>query len=438
MSRIPLLRICLFLVISLGLVACDAKPPDTPTPSLTITPGGPTLEPVLTSEVEEAPTPPGGAILPPGHVTLTVWTIEEFAPIDEDAGGRQLLNQLLAFGRSHPDVTVDVVIKRPSGAGGIMDYLHTAPPVAPDMLPDITLLDSQSLPRVAAEGLVQPLDGLLPPEMMESLFPAAGELGSVDGALMGVPFMLDFEHLVYNTAILTGTGVITWEMILDSGGPYLFPAAEDAPADTALTHYLAAGGTLYDEDGAPRFEIDPLTDVFRFYQLANSQQVIPTTMLQTHSLAESWDAYLNGNALIAHVSAALYLSGRDELLNTAVAPIPGPERAAPPLTSGWHWVIITPDPSRQQLAAELLIWLMSAENLGVWSYASRWLPASAEALAVWPTSDEYVQFAQEQLLVAIPHPGDAYNQIVQPKLSQAVRDVLLGNSSPAAAAAAVP
>jgi ABC-type glycerol-3-phosphate transport system substrate-binding protein len=153
-------------------------------------------------------------------------------------------------------------------------------------------------------------------------------------------------------------------------------------------------------------------------------------------LAESWDAYLNGNALIAHVGAALYLGGRDELLNTAVAPTPGPQKAAPPLVSGWHWTITASDPSRQQLAAELLNWLMSAENLGVWSYSSRWLPALDEALAVWPTDDEYIQFAREQLLIAVPHPDDAYNQIVQPKLTQAVRDVLLGNNSPAAAAAA--
>ena len=75
-------------------------------------------------------------------------------------------------------------------------------------------------------------------------------------------------------------------------------------------------------------------------------------------------------------------------------------------------------------------------NLGVWSYSSRWLPASADALEVWPTDDAYVQFAREQLHLAVAHPGDAYTRVVQSRLAQAVRDVLLGNSSPAAAAAA--
>lgn len=432
MSRYLLL---VSLIASLFLVACGNAEGETPESSLTETPESGTPEAVETDQADGSPTP-GGAILPPGNVTLTIWTVEEFAPADEDPGGRNLLGQLLAFDRSHPDLSIEVLVKRPDGPGSIMDYLQTAPAVAPDVLPDITILSSQNLPLAVDEGVIQALDGLISPEIVGALFPAAGDLARVeDDALMGLPFMLDFEHTVYNSAILTSTAPITWGAVLESGGPYLFPAAQEAPADTALIHYLAAGGALYDEEGNPRFEIDPLTEVFRFYQLANSERVIPAAMLNTRSLAESWEAYQDGGTLIAHTNAALYLAGRDDLLNTAVAPIPGPEEAAPSLATAWHWVILSPDPTRRTLAAELLDWLMAADNLGVWSYSSRWLPASADALAIWPTDDAYVQFAQEQLRLAIAHPGEVYNQVMQPKLAEAVRDVLLGNSSPAEAAA---
>jgi ABC-type glycerol-3-phosphate transport system substrate-binding protein len=430
----PASRVCIGLCL-LIMTGCGSRSTETPTPSLTGTPEAATPQVTPTDQIGEVVTP-GGAILPPGAVTLTIWTIEEFAPADDDPGGRHLLSQILAFERNQPDATVEVVLKRLTGPGGIMDYFHTASQVAPEVLPDIAILDSQLLPQAVAEGVIQPLDDLLSPEVVASLFPAASELGRVDGVLMSIPFMLDFEHLVYNTAILTETVPSTWDVILDSGGPYLFPAAEDAPIDAVLSHYLAAGGTLYDQAGGPRLEIDPLTEVFRFYQSANGQQVIPAAMLQTHSLAESWNAYLSGNALIAHVNAALFLADRADLLNTAVAPIPGPARAAPPLVSGWHWAIATPDASHQRLAAELLNWLMGPENLGVWSYADRWLPATTGALDIWPTDDQYVQFVRDQLQAAVPHPGEAYDQVVQPRLTQAVRDVLLGNSAPAAAAAA--
>lgn len=430
----PVSRVCLGLCLII-MTGCSAQSSGTPTRPSTGTPAATTPRPTPTIQSGEALTP-GGAMLPPGNVTLTMWVIQEFTPSDDDPGGRHLLNQLLAFERSQADVTVDVVEKRLTGPGGIMDYFHTASQVAPDVLPDIAILSSQLLAQAAAEGVLQPLDDLVAPDVITGLYPAAGELARVDGGLVGIPFMIDFEHVVFNTAILTDTIPATWDVVQESGGPYLFPAAEDAPIDAILSHYLAAGGTLYDQSGNPRFQIDPLTEVFRFYQSANAQQVMPAAMLQTHSVSESWNAYLSGNALIAHVDASLFLADRGNLVNTAVAPIPGPERAAPPLVSGWHWVIATPDPSHQRLAAELIDWLMGDENLGVWSYASRWLPATSGALDIWPTDDQYVQFVRDQLQVAVPHPNESYVQLVQPRLTQAVRDVLLGNSSPAAAAAA--
>ncbi len=431
MSRVATRIFCLCLVISMGLSGCDTTPSDTPSP--TETPDTATPQPTPTRDVGLTPTP-GGAFLPPGPVTLTIWTTQEFAPTDEDAGGRLLLNQLLAFDRSHPDLTVEVIVKRPTGPGGIMDYLNTASEVAPSVLPDVTVLNSQMLRTAATFGVVQRLDDLLLPEMVEDLYPVAGQLGRVDGYLLGIPFAVDFEHVVYNTGVLTDTSPTTWEAIIDSDGPYLFPAADGAPVDSTLIHYMAAGGTLYDEEANPRFEIDPLTEVFRFYQRADSGGIIPVAALHTDSLDASWDAYQNGNALIAHTSATRYLSGRAGLLKTAVSPVPGPDKAARSLVSAWHLVIITPDPSRQQLAAELLDWLMAPDNLGVWSYAGRWLPAADGAMAAWPTNDDYVRFAREQILSAIPCPGEEYYQVAQ-SLGLAVRDVLLGRSSPAAAAA---
>jgi len=431
------LWLCLYLVISTGLVGCQLQQPEeaTPSPSPTI-PATLAPDPTPTVDVLSPLTPtPGGTIFPTGPITLTIWTTQQFTPSDEDPGGRLLLAQLLSFERSHPDVSVEVVVKRPVGPGGIMDYVEIASQVAPAVLPDITILSSEMLHQTASTGVIQPLDDILPPEVVEGLFPVANELGRMDGRLMGIPFTLNFHHLIYNTAIFSDSSPAGWTDILDSGGPYFFPADEDAPLNTTLGHYLAAGGTLYNGKGQPRLEIDPLTEVLRFYQRANQEHVIPVATLQTGSLETSWDIYRNGNALITHVDTALYLDRREELLNTAVAAIPGPKKPAPPLVSGWHWALATPDPARQRLAAELLGWLMVADNLGVWSYSSHWLPASEQALAAWPTDDEYVQFARGQILAALPYPADEFYQTLQPRLAQAVRDVLLGNASPAAAAA---
>jgi len=423
---------CLFLCLI--LVGCGAQRKDgTPSPSPTDKPTAVAAEPSPTADPSA---PPTGPIFPTGPLNFTVWMIEDLAPSDAMPGGRLLLDQLLEFDRNRPELELDVVTKRATGPGSIMDYFQTASPVAPDILPDLVVLNDEMLAQAWKQEVIQSLDDL-PQILMDDLFSVAVKLGRIDDHLVGVPFRLELEHLVYNTTVFSETAPSTWDEILDSGGPYLFPAAEDAPVDTTLLHYMAAGGILYDRDGQPDFGIDPLTEVFRFYQQAYSRRVIPAAAQQTRSLAFSWNAYLSGNALVAYVDASSYLSGRDELLNTAVGATPGPNRSGAPLVSAWHWAVVATDPARQQLAVDLIMWLMEADNLGVWSFASQWLPSTAGALAAWPTDDDYVRFAQEQILLGHPRPDAAYYQVVQSELSQVVRDVMNGNQTPAEAAASV-
>jgi ABC-type glycerol-3-phosphate transport system substrate-binding protein len=428
------------LALCLGLVGCQSQKTETrtpvasprPSPTVTLTAEAATRTPAAGLTVS-----PASPILPTGPITLTVWTTQDFAPSDEDTAGRLFLDQLLDFQREHTDVKVDVVVKRLTGPGGILDYLDTASAVAPAVLPDITILSSEVIGQANGEGVLQPLDGLLPEGTIEDLFPVGDRLGRIDDALMAIPFTLDFQHLVYNTTILTATAPATWDEILYTGGPLLFPAGEDAPVDTVLDHYLAAGGTLATEDGALTLAVDPLTEVFRFYQRATAGRVIPAAVLQLESLAGCLSAYRGGSALIAHVSSALYLPMRADLLNTAVAPVTGPRRPGPVLVSGWHWAILTPDSARQQLAADLVARLLDPDNIGSWSYAGHWLPASISGFARWPTDDAYVSFARDQILLGIPRPGADVLGTVEPALRTAMRDVLLGSKSPAAAAASV-
>jgi len=433
---------CLFLglALCLGLIGCQSQDRETVTPAVSPTPSSaPTLTtaPATQTPSTHLTASPVSPILPTGPITMTVWTIGDFAPSDDNTAGRLLLDRLLDFQRVHTDVKVQVVTKRLTGRGGIMDYLETAGPVAPAVLPDISILSTEVLPQAHKEGVLWPLDDLLPAATIDDLFPVADRLGRIDGALMAIPFTLDFQHLVYNTTILTATAPAAWNEILDSGGPFLFPAGEEAPVDTVLIHYLAAGGTLAVENDRLLLEVDPLTEVLRFYQRGANERVIPAAALQIDSLTGCLNAYRGGSALIAHVSSALYLPLRKDLLNTAVAPVTGPRRPGPVLISGWHWAILTPDPARQQLAAELLAWLLESDNLGSWSYAGHWLPASVNALSGWPTDDTYIPFAREQLLLGIPRPEADVLATVKPALRTAVREVLLGTKSPAAAAASV-
>jgi ABC-type glycerol-3-phosphate transport system substrate-binding protein len=69
------------------------------------------------------------------------------------------------------------------------------------------------------------------------------------------------------------------------------------------------------------------------------------------------------------------------------------------IPDGWAYGIVTADPQRQALAAQLIERLVTADTLGAWSLAANRLPTQRAALALWP-EDDFTLFAAEALEVA--------------------------------------
>lgn len=116
-------------LVLLLLTACVAP---TPSPA----PSPPPTEPLPSP----TPTPP----LPgPLITTLTIWLPEDLSPYRDEAGADLLAGRLADFGAAHPDLQVQVVIKKSRGRGGVLDFLRTASVAAPSVLPD--LVDRKSV-----------------------------------------------------------------------------------------------------------------------------------------------------------------------------------------------------------------------------------------------------------------------------------------------------
>jgi ABC-type glycerol-3-phosphate transport system substrate-binding protein len=105
----------------------------------------------------------------------------------------------------------------------------------------------------------------------------------------------------------------------------------------------------------------------------------------------------------------------------------------PPLVKGWAWAISTPDPVRQEMAAELLTWFASGPNLGEWSVAASMLPSRREAFLEWPANNAYITFLQSELDRAEAFPNAANSTIIS-ALSTAVFVVISSAKSPQTAA----
>jgi ABC-type glycerol-3-phosphate transport system substrate-binding protein len=82
---------------------------------------------------------------------------------------------------------------------------------------------------------------------------------------------------------------------------------------------------------------------------------------------------------------------------------------------------------------ELLSWLASERNLGVWSWLDQALPARRSAYSQWPAGDDYVAFLQEQSETAVPYPVAPGNPLLA-ALGSALFDVISLSQSPQVAA----
>ncbi len=369
------------------------------------------------------------------EVVLTVWTVEGLAPTSETPGGEVLSEQLTEFDETYPNIRVEVLVKRVSGPGSILAYLRSAPPVAPGILPDLAIMDRETMIQAAHEGLIVPIGERLDPAIQAELYPVAEELGTIDGVLVGLPYTLEVQHTVYRDATFTEKVPNSFEALMNSPSPFSFPAAALSNVNhTVLLQYLAAGGTLVNEDGQPFLDPIALQDVLAFYSIVHEKGRVDTAMFQIADPAETWAMYRDRLSNLAVVTSTLYLSNREEVRNTSLAWIPTPNGDPYALATGWSWVLVTQDPDREDAAMRLVNFLMNPTNHGTYTQAAFRLPSQPAALAVWGDTDSYVTFGDELLVNAHALPDQSEQAEVGTAIQDAFEAVLLNNVLPAQAA----
>jgi ABC-type glycerol-3-phosphate transport system substrate-binding protein len=407
-------------LVLLLLTACVAP---TPSPA----PSPPPTEPLPSP----TPTPP----LPgPLITTLTIWLPEDLSPYRDEAGADLLAGRLADFGAAHPDLQVQVVVKKSRGRGGVLDFLRTASVAAPSVLPDLVVLDEADLPVAAQAGLLQPIDGRIPPDLEADLFPFAIGLGRVGEATFGLPLAAELQHLAYSLALLPSPPV-SWTDVLSTGLPLCFPAAgENGVADDfTFIQYLGAGGRLTDEGGKPMLEEGPLTAVLDFYAQATAAGVIsPPVVLSTGTDEECWAHFRRQGGMTVVGSRRFWTEWEG-----VAEPGPIPTRDGRPvaLAEGWILALVTTSPEQQQRAMALAAWLMDPAWYGTWTQSTGYLPVTRSGLAGWTVSEERREVLTAVLAGARPALPKSVRERVGPPLQSAIEAVLQGRQSPAEAAA---
>lgn len=370
--------------------------------------------------------------------TLTFWTVEAVSPKVEGEAGRFVRDGIQTFERNNPDLKVNLMLKKASGKGGVLDFLRTAKGVAPTVLPDVAVMNATDLPQAYAEGLIHPLDNRLDRSIVQDLLPAARRMGTFNERLIGVPLGLEMEHTVYNTKMLAEAPLL-WTDVLSSNTKYLFPAKgiNGLVNDVTLSQYFSAEGVFRTDEGELTINDQVLRQVLNFYQQALVQGVIDSDILQAATTEELWPVYLKSGAGIAQISVRQYLADRSSLNNTTFAALPVQNRNNTPvsISHGWTLVLVTEDVARQRAALRLIEWFLSSSNNAIWNNLNYSIPTRDTAYKQLAGDDPYWVFLTEQLNNAQPQPAfDGYSQVGR-IIQQAIEQVVRGEASPEEATA---
>lgn len=366
-------------------------------------------EPDENTAVIPAPSP--NTQTPQGQTQLVIWTIPALSTASTSSGNELLEEQIRAFEATYPNLDIHLELKEASGPGSINSYLSTARPVAPSILPDIILLPIEQMREAANSGLIYPLNEFVSSELQADFYPAAQTLVTTNDNIWGVPYALrGLTHTAYNSDIFTPTVPLELAELINTPAIMVMPVAGDEGSKLLLQYYLEAGGRLVNENGQPQLEVEPLTAALTALKEARDLGVIHPQSYTLQSMDEAWQIYRTGSGNLTLTQPTVFINNREAEGVTQFTAVPGARGPLRPLLTGWAWSISTPDPAKQEIAAEFLTWITSSENMGAWSQESNRLPARQSAFETWPATP-YVTFLQAQLNRAQAYPFAAQGAI---------------------------
>lgn len=416
-------RAALFALILLTLTQCAS--PEEATPESV--PPTPTPEPTATPEPTQEPQPM--------ITSLNLWLPQELDPYGERPGADLLSQQLDDFNEAHPDVLLDVTVKAAHDRGGLLDLLRTASGAAPSILPDLVVLDAADLETAVRADLVQPLDQILPSSHASDLLPFAVQMGRVDEQTYGFVFGSDMQILAYRRNVVASPP-ITWTQVVSPPMPFVFAAGGQGHQvnDATLIQYLAAGGHVVDTEGSPALDEAALISVLTFYSdCIGSGTLSPMVALDISDADEAWEQFQAGWGDVAVVPASRYVLEGDDSI--AIASLPTRDGRPFSIARGWVIAIVTDDPARQELAAQVLEWLVAADRHAEWTQAAGYLPGTRSALQRWDAPGGERVALRNVMEAAVPPPRREVLATVGPAMQAGLESVLRGLATPEEAAA---
>lgn len=360
-----------------------------------------------------------GTPIPTSAPIVRVWLPDELVPPANVALNEQWQAHTQAFSDAE-GIAVALRLRRTNDVGGVLSTLRSASLVAPEALPDLTLMRYQDLLIAQREGLLQPMEGRVPSTIVARLGNVLA-LGQIESTLYALPYVIELSHL----ALQAGAPVPpTWSYdgVLASGLPITFSAGRSTLSDMFYVQYATQGENLA-EAGELRPDEGALASLLAFYEQASQVGVVAPLALSYTSQADYLQGLRTGDLQAGLVNSTTYLSLHADNAMLAVAPIPTHDGRVASVMSGWVWVMVTSNPEQQANAMRYLSWMLEdarhaelAAHLGA-------LPSQKSLFRTSLRNRELASFYERLLDAAYPPliaPNDAFIRALQTGLASVI------------------
>ncbi len=274
-----------------------------------------------------------------------------------------------AFERDHAEIRVEVV---PVPYSAYANKISSGVPRGNG--PDVFLFAQERIGAWAESGVLRPIDGLLPPHVLEPIPDALVEAVRYDGRTWGVPLATKTTALFYHRGHLAALGAeppATTEEMLALAARFNDPGAGRFglvyPVDDFYFHsgwLFGFGGSIKRPDGFPRLSSPENAASLRWAaSLRNDRALLP----RDAEYAVAVDRFGSGNALFA-VNGPWF---RGEIGDTDYGVVPLPivsesGRAAAPFVTVESALVTTQvTPDRERAVTALLAHLGGVESATV-------------------------------------------------------------------------
>ena len=354
----------------------------------------------------------GGSAMVAEPTRMVLWWPEQLAPAGNPAAIELLNSQLDAFQSSQGNVMLQLRLKANEGANGILATLRAASPVAPGVLPDLALMQRADMLVAARDGLIHPLEEGLSSAVLDDLFPAALDLGRIDGELYGLPWLLTLQHMAWSPQ-RGAPPAASYAELLAAGTRFAIPAASAARLnDLLLTQYLAAGGRLPTSTERPA-DVEAWRQTLGFYDQALAQMLLDSTVTGYSRAADYAGLLLAGELDAAVLGSDEWLALQAAGARPGYGPVPTLDGSLTGTLEGWLWVLVTDSSGRQALSARFLDWMLGSGRQSEFARSVDMLPSGATAWGMLEPAP-WLDFARQLLDNAVlplagGDEGDAVN-----------------------------